>query len=141
MSNQAQVVTSGVVAFSNITEFDSYNGKSTGKYSLTVTLDPAEASKLADMGVRVKQYVPKDENGEPQPEKAKDQRKFTSQYHVPVVDMDDHQVQGEIPFGSKVRVLWKGMDAHPEYGVPTYVNRVRVVEMAEGAADDTPEEF
>ena len=138
--SEAQVVTTGTVAFSNLTEFDVYNGKSTGKYTLTVTLDDSEARKLEDMGVRVKEYVPKDENGNPDPSAAKKQRKFTSQYFVPVVDNENHPVSGEIPFGSTVRILWKGKDAHPDYGVPTYMNRIRLVEAAE-SEDSVPEEF
>jgi hypothetical protein len=37
----------GIVAFSNVTEHEEYNGKTTEKYSLTVTLDDDVADELA----------------------------------------------------------------------------------------------
>lgn len=135
MSNakKQQIVTSGTVAFSNLTEFDVYKGKPTGSYSLTVTLEPSERSKLEDMGVRIREYTTTE--GEVKP-----QRKFRSQYNVPVVDLDDHPVTGEIPFGSKVRIAWSAGDMDEEYGLRTYLNRVRLVEANE-VVGDTPEGF
>ena len=128
------IVVSGEVAFSNLTEHDTYNGKSTGNYTLTITMDEQEARKLSDMGVVIKEYK-KDEDSA-----VKLQRKFKSQYHVPVVDLDDHPVSGELPYGTKVRALWVGGEPNPDYGVPTYLQRVRVVEMAEPEMS-VPEEF
>jgi hypothetical protein len=124
------IVTAGTVAFSNLTEFDVYMGKSTGKYNLVITMEPEAASKLEDMGVKVKDY------------EGKAQRKFTSKYNVSVVDIDDQPVAGEIPYGSKVRILWSDGPVNPEYGVPTYMNKVRVVEFAEGGDDgEVPSDF
>ncbi len=122
------IVTSGVVAFSNLTECEFYQGQSTGRYSLVITLNDADASKLEDMGVKLKEY---NDNK---------QRKFASKFHVPIVDIDDHPFVGEIPYGSKVRVLWKDGDTHPVHGVATYLNKVRVVEFAEGEVE-APEDF
>jgi len=133
MSKQG-IVTTGVVAFSKLTEHDVYNGKSTGAYSLTITMEPNEAAKLEDMGVKVKEYQKDAESG------VKLQRKFRSQFHVPVVDLDGHPVQGEIPFGSVVRVLWTSGDMSPEHGLSTYLNKVRLVEVAENEGAE-PEEF
>lgn len=127
MSKQG-IVTTGVVAFSNLTEFDTYKGKSTGAYSLVITMEPSEASKLEDMGVKIKDY------------KGNAQRKFRSQFHVPVVDIDDHPVAGEIPYGSTVRVLWVAGDMDPEFGLRTHMNKVRIVELSESAVDE-PSEF
>ena len=127
MSKQG-IVTTGVVAFSNLTEFDTYKGKSTGAYSLVITMEPSEAQKLEDMGVKVKDY------------KGSPQRKFRSQFHVPVVDTEDHPVAGEIPYGSTVRVLWVAGDMDPEYGLRTHMNKVRLVELSESAVED-PEDF
>ena len=129
------IVVNGEVAFSNLTEHDTYNGKSTGNYTLTVTLEDADARKLEDMGVIVKQYKKKDSD-----EPVKLQRKFKSQYHVPVVDAEDHPVGGELPYGTKVRVLFVGGEMNPDYGMPTYLQRVRVIEMAEPDMA-VPEEF
>ena len=127
MSKQG-IVTQGVVAFSNLTEFDVYRGKPTGAYSLVVTLEPNEAQKLEDMGVKLKDY------------KGTPQRKFRSQFHVPVVDMDNHPVSGEIPYGSKVRLLWVAGDMDPEHGLRTHLNKVRIVELSETAMEE-PEDF
>jgi hypothetical protein len=134
MTKQAYV-TSGTVAFSNITEFDVYKGKPTGSYSLTITLEPSEVQKLEDLGVKVRTY----ENAE-KGISAK-QRKFRSQYHVPVVDLDGHPVSGEIPYGSKVRVAWVAGDTSPEYGTSTYLNKVRLVEVNQDAETALPDGF
>lgn len=117
-------VTTGVVAFSNLTEHDVYQGKSTGRYSLTLTMTPDEASKLAAKGVNVKEY------------KGTPQRKFATTYRTKVVDIDDHPIDGEVPYGSTVRVLWSTGPEHPQHGSPTYLNAVRVVEMAEPTIDN-----
>lgn len=117
-------VTTGVVAFCNLDEHELYQGKSTGRFSVVVTLDEAEASKLSDKGVKVKTYQP--EEGE-----ARKQRKFSSKYDVSVLDIDGNRASNRIPFGSTVRLLWADGPAHPEHGVPTYLNKVRVIELAE----------
>lgn len=127
MSKQG-IVTQGVVAFSNLTEFDTYKGKPTGAYSLVITMEPNEAQKLEDMGAKVKDY------------KGTAQRKFRSQFHVPVVDIDNHPVQGEIPYGSKVRVLWVAGELDPEHGLRTHLNKVRIVELSESVTED-PDDF
>jgi hypothetical protein len=121
-------VTTGVVAFSNLTSHEFYNGKDTGKYSIVITMEPEQASILEDLGVIIKDY------------KGAQQRKFSSQYHVGVVDLDNSPFQGEVPYGSVVRLLWATGPTHPEFGTPTYLNKVRVVELSETAAED-PEDF
>ena len=123
------LVANGVVAFSNLTETEFYQGKDTGRYSLVLTLDDKQRSKLVDMGVNVKEY---EGNG---------QRKFASKFNVQVVDLNDEPVRGEIPYGSKVRVAYALGEAHPQYGCGTYLNKVRVVEMAEGSSAEMPDEF
>jgi hypothetical protein len=127
MSKQGYVSV-GEVAFSNLKECDVYKGKSTGRYSVVITMDGAQASTLEDMGVRIKQY------------KEKQQRKFSTQWQIPVIDMEGDPVAGELPFGTKVKVLWSTGDMHPENGQPTYLEKVRVVELAEKQLE-TPEEF
>ena len=125
------LVASGVVAFSNLTQTDVYMGQDTGKYSLTITLDAESAKQLEDEGMRVKQY---EGNG---------QRKFGSKFTTPVVDIDDKPFLGEIPYGSTVRVLYKLGEKNPQWGVGTYLLRVRVVALAEGGEGEqaTPEDF
>ena len=120
-------VTTGVVAFCNLDEHEMFKGKTTGRYSLVVTMDEQEASKLSDKGVKVKTY------------EDKKQRKFSSKFEVPVLDLDGEAVSKKIPYGSKVRLLWADGPAHPEHGVPTYLNAVRLVEKAETDTNDNPE--
>jgi hypothetical protein len=123
-------VIEGVVAFSNLTECDSYKGKSTGRYTLTLVLSEADAAKLGSLGVHVKEY------------KDKKQRKFASKYPVRrVVTADDQPFTGEIPYGSRVRVAYETGEEHPEHGVPTYVNAVRVLELSDNGSSGLPEEF
>lgn len=115
----------GVVAFSNLTQHDVYQGKDTGNYTLTITLDPQAAQALENQGVKLKDY-----NGTPQ-------RKFKSQYKVGLIDAEDNKLElQEIPFGSTVRVLFKAGNSHPEHGTPVYMNKIRVLEMAEPEAPD-----
>lgn len=125
MSNVAK----GTVAFSNLTEHEVYNNQSTGKFSLVIVLDEAEASKLEDLGVKLKEY------------EDKVQRKFASKFNVGVIDADDQPVAGEIPRGSKVNVLYKLGDDHPQHGVGTYLAKVRVTEMADSmeGGEDHPD--
>lgn len=124
------IVTAGTVAFSNLAEHEVYQGQSTGRYTVVITMDPKEAVVLEHMGVKLKDY------------EGKAQRKFSSKFPVAVLDLDGIPVQGEVPYGSKVRLLWKASeDSHPQHGVATYLNKVRVVEFAEGTDEEAPEEF
>lgn len=120
-------LTTGIVAFSNVEECDVYMGKSTGRYSLVITIDEAEASRMTDMGIKVKEY------------EGTKQRKFSSNYKPSVVDLEDNPVHGEIPYGSEVRIAWAAGPNNPQYGVPCYMNKVRLVERTQGG--ETPEEF
>ena len=122
-----QEMIEGVVAFSNVTKHDVYQGKDTGNFTLTITMGPKEASILEGAGVVIKDY------------EGKSQRKFKSQFPVDIIDTEDAPITGrELPYGTKVRVLYAYGPAHPEHGVPVYMNKIRVLEM--GGAE-TPEEF
>lgn len=124
------IVTTGTVAFSCLTQTDTYMGQDTGKFNLKLVLDEAEAAKLADLGVKVGEY------------EGNAQRKFSSKYPVTIVDNDDNPFPNrEIPRGSAVKVLWKTGPAHPVHGTATYMERIRVVEEAERAEDNIPAEF
>ena len=114
-------VTTGVVAFCDLNEHEVFKGKSTGRFSIVVTMEDEAASKLADMGVKVKEY------------EGKKQRKFSSKFDVPVLDLNGEKVSKDIPFGSTVRLAWKDGAEHPEHGVPTYLDAVRLVELNESA--------
>ena len=122
------MITEGVVAFESLKEHDSYMGQTTGKYTITLTLSPEEAEKVEQCGVKLKFY-----EGNPQ-------RKFSTAYDVPVVDTEDKPFVGNLPRGSKVRVLWKEGQPHPVHGVSTYLSRVRVLEVADDMGEGKTEE-
>lgn len=121
-------VLKGVVAFSNLTEHDFFQGKDTGNFTLTVTTDAEGQAQLEAQGVKVKIY-----EGTPQ-------RKFKSQYTTEVVNLDDTPFLGEIPFGSEVRVLYTLGKEHKEHGVPVYMQKIRLVKISD-SAPVAPEEF
>jgi len=121
----SMVVIDGTANFSHLTEHEKYNGKSTERYALTVTLDDKTAEMLESKGVKVKDY------------EGKKQRKFTSQYDVRVVDNAQNPFEGEVPYNSAVKVGFK-YGVKGEHGVPTYLNAVQVVEAAGGGL---PSEF
>ncbi len=112
-------VLQGTVAFENLREFEVFNGQSTDKYSLVLTLDDPEAEELAKQGVKLREY-----------EGAK-QRKFSTKYPVDIIDTEDEPFRGRLTRGSKVKILWASGKPHPVHGTPTYLNKVRVLEVAE----------
>ena len=116
----------GEVAFCNLKEFDTYQGKSTDKYTITVKLDEANAEALKDAGVQVKDY------------KGTPQRKFSTTYDVDIFNPDlTKWEKEEINFGSKVKIMAKiSEDPYKEYGCSTYVNQVQVLEEAGGGVAD-----
>src|SRR6056300_1019063 len=89
----------GAVAFSNLTEHDVYNGQSTGKYSMTITLNDSDAESLSKQGIKIKEY---DNDGE-----VLKQRKFSSKFDLRVIDAENNPYRREVPRGSKVRLLFK----------------------------------
>ncbi len=101
-----------------LTQHDSYQGQSTGKYAIQIKLDGKTASKLTKDGVIIKDY-----EGEPI-------RKFTSRYDVPVHLNDKEMWEDEIPSGTKVRIEYV-TKKHPTAGEVPYVQRVLILEMGE----------
>ena len=112
----------GEVAFCNLKEFDTFQGKSTDKYTITVTLDEANAEALTKAGVQVKDF------------KGTPQRKFSTTYEVGIFNPDmSAWEKKEIPKNSKVEIYAKISDEpYKEYGCSTYVNNVQVLEEASG---------
>jgi hypothetical protein len=116
-------VAKGLAAFSNLTEHDVYNGQSTGKYGITVRLDPECATELESLGVRLKDY-----EGVPQ-------RKFSTKFNVEVIDAEGNPYAGEVPRGSRVNVLFDVQGDDPRWGPSTFLHKVRVVKEAEEEMD------
>ena len=127
------MITEGVVAFSNLSETEKYNGQDTGKFSIVITMEEGEAESLKSLGVKVKSY------------KNLHQRKFTSKFpDFPVMDVDGNPVVKVIPYGSKVKILWQPGKPHPTHGVPPYFQKIKVLEYAspEGVGgSDEDEDF
>lgn len=118
----------GIVAFSNVTKTDVYLGQDTGKYTVTVTVDDETRSRLEDLGVRVKDY------------EGKGQRKFTTKFEFTVEDAEGLPFAGEIPYGSKVKILADIKGSHPQWGPSTFFKRIKVLEKADNQ-DDAPDDF
>lgn len=117
-------VVEGIVNFSRITQHDVFNGQDTGAYSMTITMDEDTASTLAASGVKIKDY------------QGNKQRKFKSKYDVRTIDAEGNPYMGEVPYNSKVRLKYKLGDAHPVHGVSTYLEAVKVLELAEITSQD-----
>jgi hypothetical protein len=122
-------VITGKVAFANLTEHESFNGQSTGKYSVVLSLDEDEAQKLQNEGVKIKTY------------KNQPQRKFTTQYEdFTVIDNDGEPVsKASVRWGDTVRVKYNVGKPHPVHGSSPYLQAIRVLEKAE--FEDADEEF
>ena len=72
----------GTVAFENLNEHEMYQGQSTGKFSLVVSLDDATADELDAKGVKLREY------------EGVKQRKFSSKFDVPVLNPDGSAFSG-----------------------------------------------
>ena len=118
-----------IVNFSNLTQHDVYMGQTTGKYTMTITMSEDDAESLSSRGVKIKDY-----------EGAK-QRKFSSKFDVKVLDAEGNPFNGEVPYNSKVRLKYKVGPAHPVHGLSTYLEAVKVLEVAEMDSEDDNGDF
>jgi len=122
------MVTKGIAKYVYLDSTEKFKGTDTQKYSLTIALDSKEAKKLEAIGVKVKTL--KDDQG-----KEYLARKFSTKY--PLKDDMIRLSSGEIigsDFGSEsvVEVLWKSGDENPNYGTPTYLTAIKVLERTPG---------
>jgi len=122
-------VINGTVAFANLDEHEVFNGQSTGKYSVVVSLDDAEAQKLEAEGVKIKTY------------KDQPQRKFTTKFEdFTVIDNEGEPVsKGSVRWGDKVRIKYNLGNPHPVHGCTPYMQAIRVVEKGEMDSEDDGE--
>ncbi len=116
-------VIEGTVAFENLNEHEVFQGQSTGKFSMVISLDDADAGDLEAKGVKLREY------------EGTKQRKFSTKYEVPVLDASGQPFVGRVTRGSKVRLLWAEGTPHPVHGTSTYLNKVKVLEVAEAGED------
>jgi len=119
-------VISGTVAFANLTEHEVYNGQSTGKYSVVLSLDDVDAEQLQDAGVKIRTY------------QNQAQRKFSTKFEeFPVIDNEGEPVsRGSVRYGDKVRLKYNLGKPHPVHGTSVYLQAVRVVEKGEAMGGD-----
>jgi len=75
-------VVEGKIAFENLDTHEMYQGQSTGKYSVVISVSDSVADDLAAKGVKMREY------------EGTRQRKFSSKYDIPVVDVDGHPFTG-----------------------------------------------
>ena len=115
----------GTLNFSNVTAHDVYNGQSTGKFSVTITMDEDDAATLAAQGVKIKDY------------QGAKQRKFKSKFEIKRFDAEGNRYNGEVPYNSKVRLKYVLGQPHPVHGVATYLEAVKVLEEAEMTEGDS----
>ena len=122
-------VVNGVVAFSDLDAHEIYNGQSTGKFSIVLTLEDTEAEKLEKNGIKLKMY------------KNQAQRKFTTKFEdFAVIDNEGEPVsRASVRYGDKVRVKYDLGNEHPVHGVATYLQAVRVIEKGVVSLDDDGE--
>ena len=122
-------VIQGSAAFINLVEHEQYQGKSTEKYSLTVTLDDKSIEQLEAQGVKMREYAP--DGGTPQK-----QRKFSSKFNVPLYEANGDEFMGQVTRGSLVRVQYSLGDEHPVHGITPYLDKVKVLELATSNTDE-----
>ena len=120
-------VIEGKAMFVNVKATEVYEGKDTGRYTVTLTLNDETADELSKKGGRLKSY------GEGAD--AILQRKFASKFPVRVIDAEGETFSGDIPSGSTVGISYKYGDEHPVYGVPVYMDGIRVLEMGAAGVD------
>ena len=51
--------------------------------------------------------------------------------NVPVMDAEGNPFKGRIGRGSKVRIMYAEGQPHPVHGTSTYLNKIKVLEVAE----------
>lgn len=122
-------VVEGIVNFSNITKHDVYNGQDTGQFSITLTMSEDDANTMSSRGIKIKDY------------QGAKQRKFRSRFDIKAFDGDGNQWSGEVPYNSKVRVKYKVGNEHPVHGVATYLEAVKVLEVADAVESPDMAEF
>jgi len=123
-----EMYASGTVSFCHLTEHEVYDGKTTGKFSITVMLDDKSAEALSDAGVKVGEY-----KGQPK-------RKFTTTFEdIKIFNPDlsewkkgdSGRYEREIPRGSEVNILAKVTEEpYKDYGCSAYVDKVHVLKEA-----------
>jgi len=117
------MITKGEAKYVYLDSTEKFNGEDTGKYTLTIALNDAEAKKLEEAGVKVR-TVKDSETG-----KDIKIRKFSTQYKLndDMIQTNSGNVVGtDFGAGSQVEVLWKAGKEHPTHGVATYLTAIKL---------------
>ena len=117
-------VVEGTLAFENLDTYEMYQGQSTGKYSVVISVDEDTASNLSGSGVKMREY------------EGNKQRKFASKFDVPVYEANGDEFMGNITRGSHVRVQYSLGQEHPVHGITPYLDKIKVLELASGSSDE-----
>ena len=135
------LVAEGESIFQNLWETDTYMGRPTDYYNITLSLSKEAAKELESARVKVKTYQPTDDSGNPSGDPIL-QRKFQTRYSFPILNEDNSEFSGtDLPRGSKVRVKFTLGKENPELGVPTYLSAVKILEVAEEEESVTATDF
>ena len=123
-------IAEGTVAFQSLREHDSLAGTVYGQVHLDLRLARGRCgSVLQSNGVKLKDY------------EGTAQRKFVSQYNVPILNEDGSEFEGDVTRGSHVRIVYSFGKPHPVHGTSTYLDRVKVLKLADFEGGSTPDEF
>ena len=131
-------LSTGKIAFSNMVNKDTAFGKD--EFNVTLQLEPEEATLLSSRGVKLRDYQ-KDEDTPAIP-----QRQFKTKYALKPSDIVDAEgapfdFEGrELPRGTLVRIQWPEKPPHPTGGVPTYISKMRILELGESSGEGAFEE-
>lgn len=135
------LVAEGESIFQNLWETDTYMGRPTEYFNITLSLSKETVSELESAKVKVKTYQPTDDSGNPSGDPIL-QRKFQTRYSFPILNEDNTEFIGtNLPRGSKVRVKFTLGKENPEHGVPTYLSAVKILELAEEEESVTSADF
>ena len=139
------MITKGIAKYVYLDSTEKFNGEDTGKYTLTVSVDDKEVQALEKAGVKVRTIKSYDEEGNEDGGTYR-ARKFSTKYPLSfemIKTVDGEAIGHDFGAESKVEVLWKKGNEHPQHGVATYLTAVKVHERTEGyrSADEETSEF
>jgi len=122
------MVTNGIAKYVYLDSTEKYAGEDTLKYTLTISIDDAEAKALEKVGVKVRTIKADDGT-------TYKARKFSTKYPIPfdmIKTKEGEAIGHDFGAESEVQVLWKLGQEHPTHGVATYLTAIKVNKRTEG---------
>ena len=117
------MITKGKVIEANLDKPERIDGKSTGRYTITISLSSEDAEKLEEVNVKTQSI--KDVNTK----KEIKIRKFSTQYKLQdnMIQTDSGEVFGtDFDACPNVQILWKSGRNHSVNGVDTHFTAIKV---------------